>query len=229
MGVEHVEWGPFLDGLDWRQGEHVSILGPTGSGKTVLGRALLAKRRYVLVLANKPRDRELDAIARRRGGYRRIKSWPPPAPAKLMPKVVLWPKPRSLDTVAIEQGAEFHAALSDVYAAGGWCVFMDEAYYISNDLGLAGALKILWQQGRSLGVSMVACSQRPAFVPQEMYSEASHLFLFRVRDKNARRRLGEIGNVDPGELAEVLATLPEHGFAYVDARSGTITTSRVDR
>jgi hypothetical protein len=227
--AEAVDWATFLDRFDWRQGEHVSIVGPTGSGKSVLGLALLDRRRYVVALANKPRDRELDRLVKRGGGWSRIKAWPPPAPARLMPRVVLWPKPRSLATVVEEQGEAFADALNGIYGAGGWCIYVDETYYVANDLGLSKALKVLWQQGRSLGISIVACSQRPAWVPLEMFSEASHLFLFRMRDRQALRRLGEVGNVDPAELADTVRDLPRHGFAYVDARSGSILTSRVER
>ena len=215
--------------MDWRPGEHVSILGPTGSGKSHLALALLEQRRYVVALCNKTRDSTLAPLVRRGGGWRRIKTWPPPVPPRFAPKVVVWPKPRSLSTARGEQADAFAATLDGIYLGGGWCLFIDEAYYLANTLGLATDMKVLWQQGRSAGTSIVACSQRPAFIPLEMYSEASHVFIFRLRDQQSIKRLGEVGNVDPRQLAGVVESLDRWEFAYVDARSGNVAVSRVER
>lgn len=229
MEAERVAWPDLLARLRWRQGEHVSILGPTGQGKSVLALALLAQRRYVIALVNKTKDAELAPLVRRGGGWRRLRSWPSSVPPRLAPRLIVWPSPRSLATAAGEQAALFGATLDGVYRGGGWTVWIDETFYVAETLKLGKDLRVLWQQGRSAGTSIVACSQRPSGVPLEMYSEATHLFLFAVRDKAAVRRLVDIGNVDPKQLAEVLAGLGQHEFAYVDARSGTVITSRVDR
>lgn len=52
-------WDVFLSKFKWEQGEHVTTIGPTGSGKTVLNRALLMQWRFVVVLGVKNRDKEL--------------------------------------------------------------------------------------------------------------------------------------------------------------------------
>src|SRR2546423_7655276 len=64
------------------QGEHVAIVGQTGSGKSVLGLSLckiIAKRRgrdgrpaRVVVLATKPRDDTITSL-----GWPTVKKWPP--------------------------------------------------------------------------------------------------------------------------------------------------------
>ncbi len=215
--------------MGWRPGEHVSILGPTGSGKSHLALALLPQRQYVVALANKTRDSTLGPLVRRRGGWMRVRTWPPPVPPRFAPRVVVWPKPRSLSEAKAVQGEAFYGVLDGVYLGGGWCVYIDEAYYLAKTLGLAPYMKLLWQQGRSAGTSIVACSQRPAFVPLEMYSEASHVFVFGLRDRQSLKRLTEVGNVDPKQLAAVVPNLARHEFAYIDARSGTVSVSRVGR
>ncbi len=227
--AERVAWSDLLASMDWRQGEHVSILGPTGSGKSVLALALLPQRRYVVALANKTRDSTLAPLVRRGGGWLRIKGWPPPVPPKLAPRVVVWPKPRSLAEAEKVQREAFYNVLDGVYIGGGWCVYIDEAYYLAEILHLRQYMKVLWQQGRSAGTSIVALSQRPAFVPLEMYSEATHVFLFRTRDRQSLKRLGEVGNVDPRQLAAVVEQLETHEFAYVDARTGNLAVSRVTK
>jgi energy-coupling factor transporter ATP-binding protein EcfA2 len=227
--VEHVEWTALRRRVKWRQGEHVSIFGPTGSGKSHLALALLPQRRYVVALANKTEDDTLAPLVAKGGGWTRAKKWPTSVPPRYAPRVVVWPKPKSIRTAKAEQRAAFLDVLDGVYLGGGWCVYVDEAYYLSQTLGLGDDLKILWQQGRSARTSILACSQRPAWVPLEMYSEASHVFVFRMRDRQATKRLSDVGSVDPKLLTEVVAGLGDHEFAYVDARSGTIVTSRVDR
>src|SRR5690349_6421632 len=64
-----VSWDDFYGyfGANWRQGEHVGLIGPTGSGKTTLAMWLLPLRKYVVVLGTKPRDKTLDELAAR--GY----------------------------------------------------------------------------------------------------------------------------------------------------------------
>lgn len=41
---------------EFQQGDHVSLLGPTGTGKTHMALAIAEIRTYVLVIATKPRD-----------------------------------------------------------------------------------------------------------------------------------------------------------------------------
>ena len=64
---------PFLDWpamfahlrSEFRQGDHVAVLGPTGTGKTHIALELAELRSYVLIVACKPRDPLIDdAIAR---------------------------------------------------------------------------------------------------------------------------------------------------------------------
>ena len=54
-----VRFDRFMADWRWKQGEHVTTIGPTGSGKTVLNRELLRRRDFVVVLGVKNRDKEL--------------------------------------------------------------------------------------------------------------------------------------------------------------------------
>ncbi len=225
--TERAAWSDLRGSLDWRPGEHVTVLGPTGSGKSYLALDLLGLRRYVLALATKPKDSTLGPLVARGGGYRRIRSWPPPVPSRYAPRLVLWPRSRSLDSLRDDQAEAFRVALNGIWLDGGWCLYVDELHYMANTLGQGERLRILWQQGRSSGISIVACSQRPAHVPLEAYSQATHLFIFRTRDQRDQKRLGDIGNVDPKWLAAVVADLERFEFAYVDSRTGSVVVSRV--
>src|SRR5438477_7871329 len=47
---------------EWKPGDHVTLIGPTGSGKTHLGLALAKICKYSLVIATKRRDPLLESL-----------------------------------------------------------------------------------------------------------------------------------------------------------------------
>ncbi|MGY5107128.1 hypothetical protein, partial [Streptomyces sp. 900105245] len=73
-GVPLVPWESFVPRFRWRQGEHVALIGPTGSGKTHAAFWLLPMRDYVCILATKPKDESLDRFGKK-NGYRKLKEW----------------------------------------------------------------------------------------------------------------------------------------------------------
>lgn len=216
------EWQSFLaDVFDWKQGEHVSAVGPTGSGKTTILEAILPFRQWVVVVGTKPKDDNLSRLQKQ--GYRRIKEWPPPA---LCQRVLLWPTFRGRRDLPTQR-AVIQAALSDVFARGGWTVNADELAYLCEMLRLELDLKLIWQQGRSSGVTLVGATQRPAFVPLEMYSAATHVFFFRTNDKRDLDRIGGIGSTDPQLIRYYVANLAEHDALYLNTRTGFLCVTRV--
>lgn len=214
-------WRRFLRGFRWAPGEHVTVIGHTGSGKSELLRSLLAQRRYVVVLGTKPRDDTLDRYIA--DGYRRISRWPPESNVD---KAILWPRIRSRDDLA-QLGPMFREALDDIFVEGSWTVSIDELHYAVDRLGLEPQLQDLWEQGRSLRVSVVAATQRPANVPLLAYSQATHVFLSRSTDDRDLQRLAELGGGhDKAELRDVVRHLPKYAFAYVHTRTGALIVTR---
>jgi energy-coupling factor transporter ATP-binding protein EcfA2 len=221
---ERVSWEEFSSVMDWKQGEHVTLLGHTGSGKTTLARAILPMREHTLIFATKPRDESLDLF--KREGYTVARAWP--IDSRVYKKVVFWPKIERTEDV-VTQVTEIQKCLSSVYRSGGWCVYFDEVRYLSDTLGLKPLIEMLWLQGRSLKVSVVAGTQRPAWVPLEAYSQATHLFMWRDRDETNLRRLQGIGSIDHRELKEMVRELPLHDVLYVHTRTGEVIRTRVGR
>lgn len=221
--VQRLSWADFLTSLRWRQGEHVSLIGPTGGGKTTCAKMLLPIRQYVCVLATKPKDELLTSF--KRDGYTIVNDWPP---ADFVKRAVFWPSVKRLRDNYNQADAIYHC-LDTVYQSGGWCLYADEIRYLTQTLKLKQELEIMWLQGRSLGVSLVASTQRPAWVPLEMYSQATHLFLWRDTDKRNLNRLGEIGGVDTDLVSYEVARLPKHDMLYVNTRDGTLAITNTHK
>ena len=91
IDVPRVTWDEFLKSFRWKQGEHVTLLGPTGQGKTTLALAILPRREYVIVFGTKAKDKTLDRLIKE-DGYEKCTEYPPPTWAK---KVVLWPSTKT--------------------------------------------------------------------------------------------------------------------------------------
>jgi len=216
-----VPWADHLARLDWSQGDHVTLIGPTKCGKTTLARALLPERKHVLVLACKTRSPSMDAYARE-NDYRIVPRWEDVGTVR--PKgdrVILWPKPRRFggdpDEFEARQYAEFRDCLRELYEVGGWTIYVDELSYVSGFLGLDRELNRLWLQGREIPLTLVVGMQSPVHVPAYAYDQIQHVYLWRNRDSRRVKRLAELsGAMDPDELEAGLRALRGHEVLYVD-------------
>jgi hypothetical protein len=225
-----VRFDRFMAKWRWRQGEHLTTIGPTGSGKTVLNRELLRRRDYVVVLGVKNRDPELYAPFQAEG-YELTSSFQPEPPGDAEESKILF-VPRTdkhgADGRAVKTKA-FRQVLNDVYDVGYWCVYADDIQYTADKLRLGAEFEELWMLGRSEGVSMVASSQEPVDIPVMAYGMASHLFLFANRDLYRARRMAELSGVNREVAEKCILELPPHEFLYINKSSGEMVRSMVIR
>jgi len=221
--VAYVPWADFRRRLGWQQGEHVTLIGKTRSGKTTLALQLLPLRRFVAVLATKPRDPLIERL--RSQGYKVTRTWP--VPAEVYERVVFWPRVETMGDQWAQERAVANM-LENIYAEGGWTVYLDEVRYVSEPsyLGLRSHVQLLWTQGRSLGVTVVAGSQRPAWVPLEAFSQCDHLFLWRESDDANLKRVASIAGIHTKLLRELVPQLPEHQALYVNTVTGALARTQ---
>lgn len=220
-----------------RLGEHVSIVGPTGSGKSVAALALCrqisardgkdGRPARVAILAHKPKDRTVTAL-----GWERIKSadeWPPPYGHE---HVVVWPPYGDPSTAARRQRKVFSKVLSKSFSAGDQTICIDEIAYFEEapptGLGMKPLIAQWWRTARSMDLTLIAATQRPRDVSRLMWSEPVWLVIFRLDDQEDLKRVAQIGGGGK-ELIEYVNQLGGHEFVVVHKPRGDVRRIYVSR
>lgn len=216
-------WSEFRHRFDWKQSEHVALIGPNGSGKTNCLISILPERDYIVMLATKPRDRTLDELIDN-NEFDLYHDWPQDLQPERSPRRIIWPDATDLDADRIQQEV-FTRTLRAVYDEGNWCLVIDEGYFVATDLKLGPRMRKFWTQARSLDVSFVVGTQRPSWVPKEMYSESTHVFLWSMVEKDDVSRVSALGRANVELVRAIIPTLEPHQFLYVNTRTGALCRS----
>lgn len=220
-----VAWPEFVRHIHWEQGEHIALVGPTGCGKTNLAFWLLPQRNYITVLATKPKDVSLTKFANNHE-FKIIRQWDRRMSSKRFPHRILWPNASNLETMEIDQRREFKSAIQNMYTQGAWTIYIDELWWICVQLKLTNYVKIILQQARSLKMSLVVATQRPSWVPLEVYDQSTHLFFWRDTDERNLRRLSGISWINARQIVSDIANLPKWHVLYINTRTGEMMITR---
>lgn len=194
--------------MEWRQGEHVGVIGQNGSGKTYLLSKLLPLRQYVIVIRTKADDIRFT-------GFRRIRS---------IDGVAATHGRYLLDPPYERQRAEVHRCLEMAWKQGGWCVAVDELYYVGQRLKQEAGVERLLTQGRSLHVSTVIGVQRPSRVSRFALSEPNHIFSFRLEGRDVKT----LAEATTPRIEAAMAQLGRYQFVYYNRLDGRIAIGDAD-
>jgi hypothetical protein len=209
----------------------MAIVGMTGSGKTTFAQQILPFRGYVVVFATKAKDDSLYRPLERLGFVIRDE-WTPTDWEETGERYVIFrpmrPGERPTRDVLERQAEAFRDALLDIFVTGGWCCYFDEVRYLADDLGLARELNVLWLQGRSNNVTMVASTQRPVAVPRNMFEQATWILTWRVSDKDDRVRTAEYTGPLAPQVRVTAGMLPRHEFLAVKKYDDVAVRSKVE-
>lgn len=213
-------------------GEHTGIIGPTGQGKTNLQNHILPMYPFVAAFATKGQDISMDRLIRD-GGYVKLDHWYKLS-ARDVPRRVIWPRTKKVNDLYALQKKVFEGAIDQIFAEGGrpkeapvgWAIAIDELWWFSNMLNMAKYLKTILLQGRSYGISLIGATQRPAWVPVEVYSSSTHLFFFHDTDENNLKRLADINYGNKRLVKELVSNLEQYQVLYVNTRTGMMARTR---
>jgi ABC-type dipeptide/oligopeptide/nickel transport system ATPase component len=250
-GLEIVEYDRrfYLDNVwEYNPGERVSILGPSGAGKGVLGFQLLevtaTPKIQPVYFATKGRDETIEEWSKGLG-YKRIPNWPPRFnPFESTPPLgyVLWPPedPESYHNTLQTQSRVFLRALNDIYnfhkkqkrrpkdrRLDGMIVVVDEMSELCEEMNLDDQAERFYRRGRSMLAGMWGESQLPIGLPGVVYSSADHLFLAYMPDERYRKRFAEIGGgIDSKLIEETTLRLPQYWWLYIRRADRTMCIVR---
>ena len=234
-GIDVVSYADFWDTFVWKQSQHITMIGPTGCGKTTLELDLIEERDYVIFLSTKPQDETQDELGPL--GFR-LTNNVNEISLDISDRWVLHPgkgrnKNESVNEKKLRHREFFRKALLFCYEQTGWAVIIDEGRYVCDYLGLKDEVQVLYLQGRSGYNSVVMGTQRPRWVPLESFDQAIHLFFFKDSDLGNIRRISELAGLDRNAVMlavpELEATEDEGGqFLYYNTRTGTKMISKVE-
>jgi hypothetical protein len=219
--VARVPWREHFAELHraWRPGQHLSVLGQNGSGKTHLIRwdlELWADSR-VWVIDTKGDDPEW------RHGFRTVHdvpSWLDRGWQNANGGRDWWRIVPSGDR-AKRRSVVAHV-LRSAMRHGNIVLVIDEVRALAGkppNLHLDEDLHEIWQRGRSRRVTLIAGAQSPVYLPSGFYDEARRLYVGYVADARRIKRVQEIG-ADAEELLNALEASEDYEFAFTERKRG---------
>jgi hypothetical protein len=187
-------------------GEHIAIIGTTGTGKTYLMSQLTGLRNYAIILRTKSDDNKFK-------GFRTVRDTR--AMRGIHDRKLL------IDPPYHRQASICADALLSAWKQGNWTVFLDELFYVDHILGLEAYVNMLLTQGRSKRLSIVTGMQRPLWVTRFALSEVQHVFTFGLEARDAKT-LGQSTSEALGRVSTKL-DLDAFEFAHFHRPSRTIS------
>jgi hypothetical protein len=194
----------------WQPGEHVTVIGDTGTGKTYLMARLVELRRWVVVLKTKSDRTKFPGDFRH---ARRATALDNPR----IEKVVIEP-------VYERQAREGWLVFEKVWKQQGWTLVIDELWYVER-LGLSEQVERMLTQARSKDITAMVGMQRPVTQSRFAISQCTHLFTFGLEGRDAKT----VAEATTPRILPIIESLTGHDFAYFNRRTKEVRVGNANR
>lgn len=185
------------------------VIGPTGSGKTILGAWLLSKQRFD--------KRPWVALDFKREILWKQVGDPPMRPLRFG----AMPGKRGLYRMEVLPSEEddLEEWMWKIWYKGNIGLFADEVSLVPQKK----AFKAILRQGRSKRIPVIACTQRPVDCDREVFTESQYRSLFGIEDLHRDYAVirGLFGDQD---IRDKLPGLKRHWSLWYDAKQKSLTT-----
>lgn len=177
--------------FSWPQDdERVAVVGATGSGKTwaslwILAHHSIDRRPWIII------DTKRETMFRRlwrMGAIRRILTVNSRAPTQPGLYII---RPEENDDDDLDD------FLWRVHKRGRTGIFIDEGHAVAPPGRRGTALRAILTQGRSRLIPVISQSQQPTNIDTYLKSEAQHLIMFYLVDRDDRREMRRYMPIDP--------------------------------
>lgn len=174
-----------------KSNEHVSIIGGTGTGKTVLAVVMLANRdNHIVVLDTKGKFSFLGMVPDEDITYFYTLKDLVSSDIKTK-KAIYRPNINELDYVYYDKFFEW------CYNRGNNIVVVDEAAQVcKNAHSYPKSYKDILQRGRELNVGIWSLTQRPSNIAPDIIAQSLHFYIFRLNNINDRKKVSNSAGQD---------------------------------
>jgi hypothetical protein len=203
---------------DYKDGQHLTEIGPTQRGKSRVGKEMLKRvispDRKAIVLVGKPpgRERTWSDEAAKELNLRVIEDYPPHFNPKDRKRNGFLLRPRhslrDVEADDINLQTQFRAAIIGNYSktGKGTITVVDEGHQVQVDLALKKICEAPLMRGAPDN-AMWTFVQRGRFVSYLCYDAPEHVLIFRDDDRSNQQRYSEISGIDAREVTEITRQL----------------------
>jgi len=222
--VESLDWAeeflPWFDSV-WEPGEHVSLIAPTGAGKSTFARGIVSLRKYVIVPDAKGGDSTLDGY-----GFQRLTSWPgKDKMGRLLIDNDERDRPNRFVVGNIARTAKeidrltqtIESMLTDALEMGNWTLYLDELQIVTDPrlMNLRPNIDKILIAARDRGISCVSSFQAPRWVTPTASQMSTWVAVSRTRDTDVVNRLAEILGRPKAEIRGALKGLEKYSWIVI--------------
>ncbi len=221
--IDPLPWPDFREWAaeSWEPGQHVSVIAPTGAGKTTFVGGLLDLRRYVLALDPKGGDSTLAGL-----GFERMGQWP--GEKKLAEAVtkhdedgepsryIVGPRVNTVEDYN-RLTETTRQALVGAFNMGGWTVYADELQIMTDPrmMSLRAEVDKILIAARDKGLSFVSSYQAPSWVTPHAAKMSTWVAVSYTRDTDVVNRLAEVLGRPKEEIRGALKGLDPYSWLVV--------------